>query len=380
MALRSIELFAGGGGLALGLKMVGVRTVCFVEREAFAAATLVRQMEQGGLAPCPVWTDVCTFDGRPWRGVVDLVAGGFPCQDVSNAGKRAGISGERSGLWSEFARIVREVGPSYVFVENVAALAHRGLDRVVGDLAALGFDAEWGCLGADDTGAPHGRERIFVLAYAGGIRHERPEIVGELEGDGSVLPGETLADSPRPLVRQEPSAWVGRSPGTDGAGVAHANDGRRRERAKLSEPQCEAHGRGLPTSCDRGAMAHAAGSGGDGRGSQRPMVGASPTERPKPRGGGVSLAHSDEYGLTGEQIGTQSRCDAHRRRCPWPPAPGDADAWREYLNRWPGLEPAVRRGANGVARRVDRLRLLGNGVVPDQAALAFRVLWERLHR
>src|SRR5690606_18435614 len=112
----------------------------------------------GLLAPFPIWDDVRTFDGRPWRGRVDVVSGGFPCQDISSAGKGAGIEGERSGMWREMARIVGEVGPRYVFVENSPMLVSRGLGRVLGDLAALGYDARWGVLGAIDVGAPHRRE------------------------------------------------------------------------------------------------------------------------------------------------------------------------------------------------------------------------------
>ncbi len=182
MALRAIELFAGAGGLALGLSGVGARTVCYVEREAYAAAILVARMEDGGLAPAPVWSDVRTFDGAPWRGVVDLIAGGFPCNNVSSNGDKTGLDGEHSGLWREFVRIVRQVGPRLVFVENVADLTHRGLGDVLGDLAALGFDAEWLCLPAWLAGAPQRRDRIFVLAYAhdGGVQ-DRPQRDGRQE-------------------------------------------------------------------------------------------------------------------------------------------------------------------------------------------------------
>jgi DNA (cytosine-5)-methyltransferase 1 len=101
---------------------------------------------------------------------VDVISGGFPCQDISNAGKRAGIDGERSGLWSEYARIIRELRPRYVVVENVAALLGRGMERVLGDLAAIGYDAEWQSIRASDIGAPHRRERIWIVSYPSSIR------------------------------------------------------------------------------------------------------------------------------------------------------------------------------------------------------------------
>jgi DNA (cytosine-5)-methyltransferase 1 len=165
-AFNVLSLFSGIGGLDLGIALAlgRARTVCYVEREAFAASALVARMADEALDSAPVWDDVCTFDARPWRGVVDCVAGGFPCQDVSLAGTGAGLDGERSGLWREYARIIDECRPGFVFIENVAALVRRGLDRVLGDLARLGFDAEWGVFSASDVGAPHRRERLFLLA------------------------------------------------------------------------------------------------------------------------------------------------------------------------------------------------------------------------
>jgi len=162
--LRELALFAGAGGGILGGKLLGWRTVCAVENEPYARDVLMARQNDGCLEPFPIWDDVCTFDGRPWQGIVDVVSGGFPCQDISAAGKGAGIEGERSGLWSEFARIIGEVQPSFVFVENSPMLASRGLGTVLGDLAALGFDAEWGVLGAHHSGAPHKRDRIWILA------------------------------------------------------------------------------------------------------------------------------------------------------------------------------------------------------------------------
>ncbi|ARP89793.1 DNA cytosine methyltransferase [Bordetella genomosp. 9] len=168
--MNELALFAGAGGGILGGHLLGWRTVCAVERDAYAAQVLAQRQNDGILPPFPIWSDVCSFDGRPWRGVVDVVSGGFPCQDISAAGAGAGIDGARSGLWAQMARIVREVQPGYVFVENSAMLTSRGLGRVLGDLAALGFDAEWGVVSAADTGAPHLRERIWILADAGSGR------------------------------------------------------------------------------------------------------------------------------------------------------------------------------------------------------------------
>ena len=163
--MNELALFAGAGGGILGGHLLGWRTVCAVEWEPYAASVLAARQNDGLLTPFPIWDDVRTFDGRPWRGLVEVVSGGFPCQDISVAGKGDGLDGERSGLWSEMARIIGEVRPRYAFVENSPALTTRGLGRVVGDLASLGYDCRWGVISAADSGAPHERERIWMLAY-----------------------------------------------------------------------------------------------------------------------------------------------------------------------------------------------------------------------
>ena len=163
--MNELALFAGAGGGILGGKLLGWRTVCAVEWEPYAACVLAARQNDKVLPPFPIWDDVQTFDGKPWRGIVDVVSGGFPCQDISAAGKGAGIDGERSGMWKEMARIIGEVRPRFVFVENSPMLTSRGLGTVLGDLAEMGFDAEWGVISAADTGAPHLRERIWIVAH-----------------------------------------------------------------------------------------------------------------------------------------------------------------------------------------------------------------------
>lgn len=162
--MNELALFAGAGGGILGGHLLGWRTVCAVELEPYAASVLMQRQNDGILQPFPIWDDVHTFDGEPWRGIVDVVSGGFPCQDISAAGGGAGITGERSGLWKEMARIIGEVRPKYAFVENSPMLTTRGLGTILGDLAALGFNAEWGMLSAADVGAPHTRNRIWIVA------------------------------------------------------------------------------------------------------------------------------------------------------------------------------------------------------------------------
>ncbi len=158
------SLFTGIGGLDLGLERAGMRCEWQVEIDDYATRVLARH-----------WPDVPRY--RDVRGIgahnlsaVDVICGGFPCQDISDAGRRAGINGARSGLWHEFARIVGELRPRYVLVENVAALLYRGMGTVLADLSTLGYDAEWSIVSACAMGAPHPRERLFIVAYAQGIR------------------------------------------------------------------------------------------------------------------------------------------------------------------------------------------------------------------
>ncbi|VVN50890.1 hypothetical protein PS685_00414 [Pseudomonas fluorescens] len=163
--MNELALFAGSGGGILGGHLLGWRTVCAVERDAYSAQVLAQRQNDGALPTFPIWSDVCSFDGRPWFGLIDVVSGGFPCQDISVAGNGAGIDGSRSGLWSEMARIICEVRPKKVYLENSPLLVGRGLAVVLGDLAEMGYDAQWCIVSASDCGAPHQRDRIWLVAH-----------------------------------------------------------------------------------------------------------------------------------------------------------------------------------------------------------------------
>lgn len=174
--MNELALFAGGGGGVLGGLLLGWRTVCAVEIDAFRRERLLQRQREGYIPAFNIWDDVATFDGRPWNGFVDVVSGGFPCQDISAAGRGEGIRGGRSGLWAEFARIIGEVQPGFVWVENSPMLTSRGLDVVCGDMASLGYDARWGVVSAADAiwaqslarghfpALDHLRERIWICA------------------------------------------------------------------------------------------------------------------------------------------------------------------------------------------------------------------------
>lgn len=162
--MNELHLFAGAGGGILGGIICGHTCVCAVEIEPFCREILLQRQRDGMLPKFPIWDDIRTFDGRPWRGLVDIVAGGFPCQDISGCGKGAGIDGERSGLWREMARVIGEVRPRFVFVENSPMLISRGLGAVLADLSKVGpYECRWGVVGADDCSAPHIRKRFWLV-------------------------------------------------------------------------------------------------------------------------------------------------------------------------------------------------------------------------
>jgi DNA (cytosine-5)-methyltransferase 1 len=163
--MNELALFAGSGGGILGGHLLGWRTIAAVEIEDYPRRVLLQRQADGLLPRFPIWDDICTFDGHPWRGKVDVISGGFPCQDISAAGKGDGLDGERSGLWTHMARVVSEVRPPFVFVENSPMLTTRGGTRVIADLTQMGYDTKWTVMGAADIGAPHQRDRMWIVAY-----------------------------------------------------------------------------------------------------------------------------------------------------------------------------------------------------------------------
>jgi DNA (cytosine-5)-methyltransferase 1 len=316
------SLFSGIGGLELGVESAtGGRVLWQVERDAWCREVLAKYW------PDAVRHDeVCTVNGLPR---VDIICGGFPCQDVSLAGKRAGFGGTRSSLWREYRRIVADVGPRFVFVENVSGLltadGGHAFGEVLGDLASLGYDAMWDLFRASDVGAPHRRERVFLLAYRDGMRQPQPR--------GSIADirrwtqhsGEAGGDSSRG-VRQRPTSGDGRHAAFADQELVNA-DGQRREERNLAAVAERAELRGAG-----GAI------GGDGRGGTLARVGRAIDGLPR-------------------------RLDDHQ----WPAGRGEA--------QHPGEPP---RTAAGVPMRAAQLRALGNAVVPQCAALAWRVLSARV--
>jgi len=201
--MNELALFAGAGGGILGGKLLGWTTRCAVERDAFGAQVLVQGQNDGTLEAFPIWSDVTSFDGKPWSGIIDVISGGFPCQDISIAGKGAGITGSKSGLWKQFLRIVCDIQPRFVFVENSPILTSRGLGVVLGDLAEAGYDTEWTGLSAEEVGANHIRDRIWILAHSNRFSNGKQLINESSWGNGSLEDNELAHSNGMRELQQE---------------------------------------------------------------------------------------------------------------------------------------------------------------------------------
>jgi len=169
--MNVLDLFSGIGGFSLGLERAGFKTVAFCEIDPYCRRVLAKHWPE-----VPIYDDVRTVSADRLRAdgiAVDVICGGFPCQDISSAGNKVGINGERSGLWLEYARIIGELRPRFVIVENVADLLVRGLGDVLGSLASLGYDSEWHCIPASYVGLPQARDRVWVVANISRRRRSR---------------------------------------------------------------------------------------------------------------------------------------------------------------------------------------------------------------
>lgn len=165
--LTNISLFAGGGGFDKGSRLVGgIKTICYVENDTYCQAVLMSRFRDGSLDNAPIWDDIKTFDGKPWRGRVDIVSGGFPCQPHSSAGNRAGQKDERN-LWPDYLRIVRECKPRFVLAENVFGIFDTGYAlEVLASLEEIGYCSTPYSSSACSIGASHPRKRVFFLAHS----------------------------------------------------------------------------------------------------------------------------------------------------------------------------------------------------------------------
>ena len=370
-ALRSLDLFAGIGGFALGFKRAGIETAAFCENDPYAQAVLGKNFPGVTIFP-----DVRTLDARTFGQVgvatPEIICGGFPCQDISVAGRGAGIGGARSGLWREFHRLIGEIGPRWVVIENVVALRTRGLDQVLGGLAALGYDAEWHCIPASAVGAPHRRDRVWIIAYAmrprphagthapihrgkagAGARDGEPKRFRSALAPGALADAADGSESSRRGVADPQRALVATGPRADG-GIESRNS--------------SARGEGTERDTLAGSTRVVADSSGDGRveGSgdsdamHRAPVSPRPSEFVRGRYGG------DQDGADAHGTGSAQRQGVARNDGAKLKAVERSDWWRS--------EPGMGRVADGIPRRVDRIRCLGNAIVPQIAEIIGRAI------
>lgn len=323
-----ISFCTGYGGIELGIKRAGVdvRTVVNVEIEAFCCANLGAKIEEGRMDNAPIYTDLKTFPAEIFRGKIHGITCGYPCQPFSSAGKRKGEEDPRH-LWPYIRRHIRAIGPSWVLAENVRGHTTMGLWRVLSDLEEDGYRTEWGLFSAEETGAPHQRIRVFILARLGDsdVRYERSHEF---------------------------------------------------KRGVLSAQTEDRQASGFERTSDTRELAHTA--------SREPR-------QSQARNGGQDIGGGSEEELGNARNGRFSKCEARRLHQPkekpwantlrsnkWPARPGEEQyEWEEP--RVTEAQSELGGAVDGLTHRVDRLRLLGNGVVPQTAELAWKTLWRKMN-
>jgi site-specific DNA-cytosine methylase len=387
--MNELALFSGAGGGILGGKLLGWRTICAVEWEAYPASVLCARQNDGLLPPFPIWDDVQTFDGKPWRGIVDVISGGFPCQDISAAGKGVGIDGERSGMWGEMARIIHEVRPRFVFVENSPMLTSRGLGRVLGDLASMGFDARWGVLGAADIGANHQRDRIWIVArWKGDLPHAQHDRIRWWEQQQKSIEEETreMANSNSHGLNYKEQRELGKS--------AIQTETRQkfnqiRRHSILVNARCQLRDEGnsghLDTQEEIGTSSpifnQSSGEGcGEDQVDNANCEGLERNNNIQKSSLGVQQKPGERCDQVSDSTGIRPQGQREHEQSINSEKGRKGQAIEPVYGRSPdfwAVEPNVGRVAHGLADRVDRLKAIGNGQVPLCAATAWRILSER---
>lgn len=241
--IYGLDLFSGIGGIGLALKP-WVRTIAYCEQDRYAQGVLLSRMQSGDIDRAPIFTNVQNLRGENFRTKPEIIFGGFPCQDISVAGNGKGMDGQRSGLFYEIVRLAEEIKPVFIFLENVPAIRTRGLDVVLKELAAIGYDCRWTTISAASVGAPHKRDRWFLLAHSNGKRKRLQQIKTQERKNKTVSfydgKKESLADSDsvRELSKQrehDRSGYSGKNfSDTNGERLSNALRGGHEE--KHSEP------------------------------------------------------------------------------------------------------------------------------------------------
>lgn len=377
-AFTVLSLCSGVGGLDLGVSLAqpNARTICYVEIEAFACEILASRMEEEALDEAPIWTNIKTFNSEPWRGIVDCIIAGYPCQPFSVAGKQRGKDDPRH-LWPYIKEIISDIEPSFCFFENVAGHLRLGFEQVHDDLQSMGYCVKAGLFTAEEIGASHRRERLFIMAYRKSDGSDRrmshlrevqresfEKYAAEFAGSGSA----SMADSEgiiceralreRNQPEQSERKVGGRSSklaNSDGSGFQEKRPelqtaGVTREEFKLADPESTGAGLNQPRLRQRaGGNCEKLADGNSARFQER--CGCEPTQ---------AQHQASEY------------CNSLLL---FPPGPGGD--WQEIPE---SLKPSICRMADGLADRVDRIRACGNGVVPLAAAYAWHTLFNTIER
>jgi len=359
--ITHLSLCSGYEGIGLGLRSVlpNLREIAYVEREGFPVANLVAKMEAGKLDAAPVFTDVKTFPYGEFRGQVDILSGGFPCQPFSAAGKRQATEDPRH-LFPYIADGIRECQPRIVFLENVAGIisaktadGESVLQYVLRELEGLGYRATAGIFSAEEVGAPHQRKRVFILGLANGdsLRHDRGELSNR--DSGRSIPKQAQPRSEQSLVWGEAAGCGGDSRGEEELGDTE-HDG----------SYGSAESRGTSTTV-----------------RDNPQ-GTDATSQPSGAGASTELAYNNSQRVTqhsvSESVQEEYSTAWNSSITRWPARPGEPQYEWEEPRVTGQAQPQLGRAPNGSSGRVDRLRLLGNGVVPQTAAKAFTTLSQRL--
>jgi DNA (cytosine-5)-methyltransferase 1 len=282
--MNGLDLFSGSGGITLAIKDY-VRPIAYCEIDKYCQAVLLSRMVDGLLPEAPIWDDIQTLQANEFpSGAIDIIYGGFPCQDISVAGRGKGLGGKRSGLFFEIIRLAKEIKPKFVFLENVPAIRTRGLDTVIQEFTEIGYDLRWTMLSAKAVGAPHKRDRWFMLAARRSTYGSNTEHNGRYGSALTGSPGETICDN------------------------AEGQD-------------CTSEFEGV--------------------------------------GSSDLLAYTMRERLQGQREISSGVSEKYNDTCD---------------NSWWEVEPSVGRVVDGCPARVDRIKTLGNGVVPLQVKIAFEYL------
>lgn len=392
--MNGLALCAGVGGLERGIESLlhGSRTVCYVEGETYPASILASKMEAGSLPKAPIWSNVRTFDGNKWSGKVSFISGGFPCQPYSTAGKQLADKDPRD-LWPDFARIIGEVRPHFIFLENVPNVVKWALPTVLKDLSEMGYDAAWCVVAASQVGAPHKRSRWFLFAYANNsnkpvMRFDEPQSspqefeaidMADTDSQSYSKPQRTCQE-----LRQKGSRLEGRKDqrqtgdfiGSGGEKICHSNRHGRGEYAYEESRERIIGKRQL-----EGDRPKNFGS------VDPPKISNSKGERSREGGilfkgtNGEIINGNGKEGRINISDSNGKRTEGHRNK------PQQGQILQRHINQegfkfgelgtWWKVEPGMGRMVDGVADWVHRMRACGNGVVPQQAAYAYSILMER---